>query len=68
MWLGQIYIRRPEIQKLLNQSNNSCYLRTSFDLKIQDIVQTSNQRENQKCETTFYKKSISRLLIIESIQ
>ena len=66
--LGQIYIRRSEIQKLLNQFNNSCYLKTSFDLKIQDIVQTSNQRDNQKCGTKFYKRSISRLLIIESVQ
>ena len=46
---GQIYRRRPETQKLLNQFNNSCYLTTSFDLKIQDIVQTTNQRDNQKC-------------------
>ena len=54
MWLGQIYIRRPEIQKILNQFKNSCYLRTSFDLKMQDIVQTSNQRGNQNCGTANY--------------
>ena len=67
---GQIYRRRPETQKLLNQFNNSCYLTTSFDLKIQDIVQTTNQRDNQKCGTgtKFYKRLISRLLIIESTQ
>ena len=45
---------RARIQKLLTQFNNSCYLRTSFDLTIQDIVQTSNQRDNQKCGTKFY--------------
>ena len=56
MYLGQIQIRRPEIQKLLNRFNNFCYLRTSFDLKMQDIAQTSNQ----KCGTKFYAKSVSR--------
>ena len=56
------------MQKLLNQFNNSCYLRTSFDLKIQDMGQTSNQRDDQNCGTKFYKRAISRLLIIELIQ
>ena len=68
MQLGQIYIRRPKMQQLLNQFNNSCYLRTSFDLKIQDMGQTSNQRDDQNCGTKFYKRAISRLLIIELIQ
>ena len=60
MKLRQIDIRRPEIQKLLNQFNNSFYLRTSFDLKMQGIIQTSNQRDNESCGTKFYKKSVSR--------
>ena len=61
-------MRRPEIQKLLDQFNNSCYLTTSFDLNMQDIVQTSNQRDNENSGTKFYKKSISRWLNVESIQ
>ena len=52
MQLGQIHIRRPEIQKLLNQFNNSCYLRTSLNLKMEDIVQTSNQRDYQNVRKT----------------
>ena len=60
MSLGQIHIRRPEIQKSLNRFNNFCYLRTSFGLIMQDIVQTSNQRGNQKCGAKFCKKLVSR--------
>ena len=60
MKLRQIDIRRPEIQKLSNQFNNSFYLRTSFDLKMQGIIQISNQRDNESCGTKFYKKSVSR--------
>ena len=56
------------MQKSLNQFSNSCYLRTSFDLKVQDIGQTSNQRDDQNYGTKFYKRSISRLLITELIQ
>ena len=61
-------MRRPEIQKLLDQFNNSCYLTTLFDLNMEDIVQTSNQRDNENSGTKFYKKSISRWLNVESIQ
>ena len=68
MQLGQTYIRRPKMQKSLNQFSNSCYLRTSFDLKVQDIGQTSNQRDDQNYGTKFYKRSISRLLTTELIQ
>ena len=50
----------PKNEKISNQFNNFCYLRTSFDLKMQDIIQTSNQRDYQKCETKFYEKSISK--------
>ena len=56
------------MKKLLNQFNNFCYLRKSFDLKTQDLFETINHREYLKCGTKFYKKSISRLQIIESIQ
>ena len=35
---------------------------------MQDIIETSNQREYLKSETKLYKKLISRLEIIESIQ
>ena len=56
------------MKKLLNQFNNLCYLRTSFDLKMQGLFETSNHREYLKCGTKFYKKSISRLQIIELIQ
>ena len=48
------------MQRLLNQFNNFCHLRTSFDLEIQGIVQTSNQRVDEKCGTKFYKMSVSR--------
>ena len=58
----------PKLKTLLNQFINLCYLRTSFDLKMQDLFETSNHREYLKCGTKFYKKSISRLQIIESIQ
>ena len=50
-----------KIIKSLNQFNNSCYLRTLFDLKMEDIVQASNQRDNEKCGTKFYKNSDWRL-------
>ena len=35
--------------KLFNQFSNICYVRTSFDLEMQDIFETSNQREYLKC-------------------
>ena len=35
---------------------------------MQDIIETSNQREYLKSEVKLYKKLISRLEIIESIQ
>ena len=54
--------------KTLNHFNNVCCLKTWFDLKMQDLFKTSNQREYQKCWTKFYKNSISRLQINESIQ
>ena len=57
---SQVHIRKPDIRKLLNRFNNFCYLRTSLDLKMQDIVQISNQRDNQNYGTKFYKKSVSR--------
>ena len=56
------------MKKLLKQFKNFCYLRTSFDLKVQDLFETSNHGEYLKCGTKFYKKSISRLQIIESMQ
>ena len=56
------------MKKSLNQFNNFCYLRTSFDLKMQDLFETSNHREYLKCGTNIYRKSILRLQIIESIQ
>ena len=56
------------MKKLLNQFNNFCYLRHSFDLKMQDLFETSNHRKYLKCGTKFYNKSISRLRIIEFIQ
>ena len=30
-----------KMKKLLNQFNNFCYLRTSFDLKMQDLFETT---------------------------
>ena len=56
------------MKKLLNEFNNFCHLRTSFDLRMQDLFETSNQREYLKCGIKFHKKSIYRLEIIESIQ
>ena len=56
------------MKKLLNQFNNFCCLRASFNLKMQDLFETSNHREYLKCGAKFYKKSISRLQIIELIQ
>ena len=35
--------------KLFNQFSNICDARTSFDLKMQGIFETSNQREYLKC-------------------
>ena len=54
----------PKNEKLLNQFNNFCYLRTSFDLKMQGLFETNKHRQYLKCGTKFYKKSISRLQII----
>ena len=34
------------MKKLLNQFNNFGYLRTSFDLKIQDFFETGNKKGN----------------------
>ena len=34
------------MKKSLNQFNNFCYLRTSFDLKMQDLFETSNNKGN----------------------
>ena len=48
------------MKKKKNQLSNFHYVRTSFDLKMQYIVQTSNQRDYQKCWTNFYRESISR--------
>ena len=56
------------MKKLLNQFNNFCHVRKSFDLKIQDLFKTSNHNKYLKCWTKFYKKSISGLQIIELIQ
>ena len=56
------------MKKLLNQFNIFCFLRKSFDLKMQDVFETSNQKEYIKCVTKFCQKPISRLEIIESIQ
>ena len=55
------------MQKLLNQINGFCYLRTSLDLKIPDIVKASNQRDYQEYGTNFCKKSISGMEVILSI-
>ena len=71
---AQNYLKQTQkMKKLLNQFNNFCYLRKSFNLKMQDLfvtvtVETSNRRKYLKCGTKFYKKSISRLQIIEFIQ
>ena len=56
------------MKKLLNQFNNFCYLRNSFDLKMQDLFETSNHGKYLKCGAKFYKKSISRFQTIEFIQ
>ena len=61
-----IYVQK--MKKISNQFTKSCYLSASFDLKMQDLFETSNHREHLKCEGKFYKKSISRLQIIELIQ
>ena len=53
VWIWDIF---PKLQKraqkrnkLFNQFSNICYVRTSFDLKMQGIFETSNQREYLKC-------------------
>ena len=56
------------MKKLFNHLNNFCYIRTSFDFKMQDMFETSDQWEYLKCGTKFYKKSIWRLEIIKSFQ
>ena len=67
--MGQIHTRRPEIQTLLKRFNNFCYLKTSFDLKMQDIVQTRRDKETTKnVEQNFVKSQFRDLEIIESIQ
>ena len=53
--------------KTLNQFNNFWHLRMSFDLKMQNLFEASNQMDYQNCGKQFYKKSISTLGIIESI-
>ena len=45
---AQNYLKQAQNEKILNQFNNLSYLRTSFDLKVQDIFETSNQREYLK--------------------
>ena len=66
---AQNYLKQTQkMKKLLNQFNNFCYLRNSFNLKMQDLFEASNRRKYLKCGTKFYKKSISRLQIIEFIQ
>ena len=45
------------MKKILNQFNNFCYLRKSFDLKTQDLFETINPREYLKCGTKFYIRS-----------
>ena len=43
--LAQNYLNRSKkMEKILNQFNNICYIRRSFNLKMQDIFETSNQR------------------------
>lgn len=44
------------MKKLLNQFNNFYYLKTPFNLKMQDIFETNNQREYLKCWPRFNKK------------
>ena len=72
VWRWDIYPKLskigPKMKKLLNQFNNFCYLRNSFDLKMQDLFETSNHGKYLKCGAKFYKKSISRFQTIEFIQ
>ena len=66
---AQNYLKQTQkMKKFLNQFNNFCYLRKSFNLKMQDLFETSNRRKYLKCGIKFYNKSISRLQIIEFIQ
>ena len=66
---AQNYLKQTQkMKKILNQFNNFCYLRNSFNLKMQDLFETRNRRKYLKCGTKFYKKSVSRLQIIEFIQ
>ena len=44
-----------KMKKLLNQFNNFCYLRKSFDLKTQDLFETINHREYLKRGTKFIR-------------
>ena len=61
LWYGvgafaQNYLKQAqEMKKLLNQFNNFCCLRTSFDLKIQDLFETSNNREYPNVGQNFIK-------------
>ena len=43
------------MKKLLNQFNNFCYLRNSFDLKMRDLFETSNHRKYLQCGTKFIR-------------
>ena len=64
--LAQNYLNRSKkMEKILNQFNNICYIRRSFNLKMQNIFETSTQRVYLKCGAKSYKQSILRLEIIE---
>ena len=53
---AQNYLKQAQkMKKLLNQFNNFCYLRKSFDLKTQDLFETINHREYLKCGTNFIR-------------
>ena len=50
----------PKNEKISNQFNNFCYLRTSFDLKMQDIIQTSNQGTTKNVRQNFMKSQFRK--------
>ena len=52
----------------MNQINEPLLSNNVIRFKIQDLFETSNQREYLKCGTKFYKKAILKLEIIEYIQ
>ena len=53
--LSKITKNRPKKWKLLNQFYNFFYLRMSFDWKMQDIFEISNQNEHVKCGKNFIR-------------